>query len=274
MASDIDRLRHLYIKYDSLSASGDDVVADLRKEINNLELAILRDSIIPKVAGVLQKEATVLRCSIDCNIQSAGGKIEYSFCTDNSPLVRATLKEENNSDYVAPTRYINPINSDVLNKLSSSIVRLSELTSQIEECKAEALKCITELKEKTSTQEERTSPAIEKSHLAEIGSDKILYCRSKTCNALGRLIPNGEIIILKGSLLREDTTTTYGPKEYRADLLEKYCSLTENGYMVLSDLPPMSVSGASGLCLGRSSNGNVDWKDEHGFRLGDLKLSI
>lgn len=43
MFSEIDKLRSLYAQYDTLSASGEDVVADLRKEINNLELAYLKN---------------------------------------------------------------------------------------------------------------------------------------------------------------------------------------------------------------------------------------
>ena len=126
MATDIDKLHSLYIKYDTLAASGDDVVADLRKEINNLELAILRDSILPRVAKFLYKETSELRCNIDCSLQSIDGKIEYSFCTNNSPLVRASVSEEDNLDLISST-LATQLNPEVLKQLSSSLARLSEL---------------------------------------------------------------------------------------------------------------------------------------------------
>ena len=269
MATDIDKLRSLYIKYDTLAVSGDDVVADLRKEINNLELSILRDSILPKVAKFLYMETSELRCDIDCSLQSIDGKIEYSFCTDNSPLVRASVSEDDNLDLISSSPGT-PLNSEILKQLSSSLARLSELSSEIEDCKVEALNCVSQLQESTSTVEKPTSSIKEEVPSMEAKDGRILYCRSQTCDAKGRLLPNRDIIVLKGSILRTYATPTYGPKDFRANILARYCSLTDNGYIVLRDLPPMSVSGASGLCLGRSSNGNVDWKDEHGTRLADL----
>lgn len=269
MVSEIDKLRSLYIKYDNLAAAGDDVVADLRKEISNLELSVLRDTIIPKVAKLLYIETSELRCNIDCNLQSIDGKIEYAFCTDNSPLVRATISEVDTMDVCSPNNGAS-LNLEVLKYLSASLSRLSELSSEIESCKAEALAYISQLQEPSSKNEKQDSRAIDVAANIEPISGKILYCRSQNCDAKGRLLPNRDIIVLKGSILRTDTTPTYGPKEFRADILARFCSLTESGYIVLKDLPPMSVSGASGLCLGRSSNGNVDWKDEHGTRLADL----
>ena len=269
MASDIDHLRSLYIKSDTLAAAGDDVVADLRKEINNLELSVLKDYILPKVATLLYKETSDLRCNIDCSLQSIDGKIEYSFCTDNSPLVRASVSEDDNLDLISSTPRT-PLNTEILKQLSSSLTRLSELSSEIEYCKVEAQNCVSQLQESTSKVEKQTSSIIEEVPPMEAKDGRILYCRSQTCDAKGRLLPNRDIIVLKGSILRTNATPTYGPKDFRADILAQYCSLTDNGYIALRDLPPMSVSGASGLCLGRSSNGNVDWKDEQGTRLADL----
>lgn len=270
MATDFSKLRSLYFKYDTLAAAGEDVVADLRKEINNLELSVLRDSIIPKIAKLLYTETSELRCCIDCSLQSHNGIIEYSFCTDNSPLVRASVSGCDKLDF-GITNNISPLNSEILNDLSSTLTRLSELTSEIETYKAKIQTYISELQDSPIKEGKNIISIIDKDYPLETPVGKILYCRSQTCNAKGRLLPNGDIVILKGSVLRIDITPTYGPKEFRADILAQYCSLTDNGYIVLRDLPPMSVSGASGLCLGRSSNGNVDWKDEHGIRLTDLR---
>lgn len=271
MASEIDKLCSLYIKYDTLVAAGDDVVADLRKEINNLELSVLRDSVLPKVAKLLCKETSKLRCNIDCSLQSINEKIEYSFCTDNSPLVRGALSTVEDMKTETPDLEME-IDPEVIGKLSLSLTRLSELANEIENCKTEALGYISQLQENNSKiNGNNSSRSLEDIESAELRFGKILYCRSQMCDAKGRLLPNKDIIILKGSILRKDITPTYGPKAFRADILAQYCSLTDRGYIVLEDLPPMSVSGASGLCLGRSSNGNIDWKDEHNICLGDLK---
>lgn len=270
MITDIDKLRSLYIKYDTLSASGDDVVTDLRKEINNLELSVSRDSIIPQIAKLLYKEVSELSCNIDCNLQVLNGKIEYSFCTENSPLVRASVSDEDHFDLYQKNYGIS-LNTEILNNLSLVINRLSELTSEIESCKTETLKYLSKLQGSTSSSEKKILSSTDDENFLETQNCKILYCRSQNCDAKGKLLPNRDIIILKGSVLRTDVTPTYGPKDFREGILTRYCSLTDNGYIALRDLPPMSVSGASGLCLGRSSNGNVDWKDENGVRLTDLK---
>lgn len=270
MATGIDKLCSLYIKYDSMVAAGDDVVTDLRKEINNLEISVLRNSIIPKIAKILFKDISGLRCNIDCNLQYLNGRIEYSFCTENSPLIRASVSNNDNFD-LAPINCDTPLNSETLNNLSLSINWLSELLSEIESWKAKAIEYISQLQKTTSKHEEGILPSNDEDYSKELSEGKILYCRSQNCDAKGKLLPNRDIIILRGSILRTDATPTYGPKDFREDILAQYCSLTDRGYLALRDLPPMSVSGASGLCLGRSSNGNMDWKDEYGIRLADLK---
>lgn len=271
MAPEFDKLRSLYIKYDTFAAAGDDVVADLRKEIKNLELSYLRDVVIPKVARFLYRETSELRCRLDCNLQAIDGKIEYSFCTDDSPLVRASVTSCE-SDVEVTLKDNSECNLEVVEKLRSTLSRLSELSNEIESCKSEAFNTISHLQFTTgrTLDTKESNQAIENPH-DRTRSGRILYCRSQTCDAKGLLMPNQDIIVLKGSILRKDVTPTYGPKAFRADILEHYCSLTQYGYIVLRDLPPMSISGASGLCLGRSSNGNVDWKDEGGTRLADLK---
>lgn len=264
-------LRSLYIKYDSIVAAGNDVVADLSKEINNLEISYLRESVIPRVAKILHKEISGLRCSVGCSLQSSDGKIEYSFCTDNSPLVRGTLSTADCMDSGTPDLDM-VMAPEIIGKLSSSLNRLSELSAEIENCKSEALGYISQLKEsnckKVGNLSSRPAEDVEPT---EVLSGTILYCRSNDCNAKGKLLPDRKISILKGSLLRKDTTPTYGCVEFRLDILARYCAQTDKGYIVLSDLPPFSVSRASGLCLGRSSNGNTDWKDEYGNRLCDLE---
>ncbi|MCD8290140.1 MAG: hypothetical protein LUC91_01400 [Prevotella sp.] len=82
-----DKLRSLYKQLDTLAASGEDVVADLRKEINNLELAYLKEQALPLVAQFLASKISGLRCGIDCSFQFDGNhSINYSFCTSRTML--------------------------------------------------------------------------------------------------------------------------------------------------------------------------------------------
>ena len=90
------------------------------------------------------------------------------------------------------------------------------------------------------------------------------YIRTVGCNAEARLLNNGKIVILKGSILRIETTPTFDRKEFRQKIIDQYCTFTPNGYLVNEDLPPMSPSGASGLVQARSSNGKRDWLDKEG----------
>ncbi len=98
-------------------------------------------------------------------------------------------------------------------------------------------------------------------------SFNIFYINSVGCNAIGRLFPNGNIVILEGSILRLEMTNTYGPKKFRDQIIREYCTPIKEGYRALKDLPPMSPSRSSGLVQGRSSNGKVDWKDKDGHPL-------
>nr|DAJ08930.1 MAG TPA: DNA TOPOISOMERASE I [Caudoviricetes sp.] len=84
----IEKLQSLYRQLDSQASAGDDVVSDLRKEINNLELAYLKDEVLPQVAASLGAKIKNLRCGLDCSIQfDEEGVINYSFCTTGSMLM-------------------------------------------------------------------------------------------------------------------------------------------------------------------------------------------
>ncbi len=84
----IDKLQSLYRQLDSQASAGEDVVADLRKEINNLELAYLKEEVLPQIAASLGAKIKDLRCGLDCSIQyDEDGVINYSFCTTGSMLM-------------------------------------------------------------------------------------------------------------------------------------------------------------------------------------------
>ncbi len=98
----IVKLQSLYHQLDSLASAGDDVVSDLRKEINNLELAYLKEDVLPQVASLLGAKIKSLRCGLDCSIQfDEDGIINYSFCTTGSMLmVKDTINARTCTDPV------------------------------------------------------------------------------------------------------------------------------------------------------------------------------
>lgn len=85
------KLQNIISKYeelDKLAASGEDVVADLRKEINNLELEYLKETVFPHIANTMGSMVKGLRCQIDGALQlTEDNKIGYSFCTSRSMLM-------------------------------------------------------------------------------------------------------------------------------------------------------------------------------------------
>lgn len=85
MAKEIDRLKILYQEFDRLKDAGDDVVADIKKEMTNLELAYLKDNVFPEVAKFMASKVKNLRCGIDSSFQYDGdNNINYSFGTSES----------------------------------------------------------------------------------------------------------------------------------------------------------------------------------------------
>lgn len=99
--------------------------------------------------------------------------------------------------------------------------------------------------------------------------DSLFYISTVGCKAAARLLSNGKMTILKGSILRDCVTNSYLRKEFRSNIIHNndYCEHIETGYKVKNDLPSMSPSASSGLVQGRSSNGKLDWKDKNGIPL-------
>lgn len=76
-----------YAQLDRQNDAGEDVVRELRQEIKNLELAYLKEVVLPEVAQYLGAWVSDLRCDIDATLQRCNDMIEYSFCTSNSMLM-------------------------------------------------------------------------------------------------------------------------------------------------------------------------------------------
>lgn len=94
MIPEISKLKTLYQQLDHQQAAGEDVVADLKKEINNLELTYLKEYVFPQVAKFLASKINGLRCEVDSNFQFDGEEnVNYSFCTSGSMLfVKDSIK--------------------------------------------------------------------------------------------------------------------------------------------------------------------------------------
>lgn len=271
MAYEIERLQSLYRQLDSFAGSGDDVVADLRKEIKNLELTYMRNVVFPKIANILGDDLKHIRCDVDCNFQYLNDKISYSFCTSDSPLIKdsVAIADCRVSKQTAKSYYSD---AEIMH-LQSSLENIAELAASLSKSAETALSEFTKKNEVKATEKpasQKTIPAAEFIEQPVQHGEMLLYVKGKGCNAIGKLLPSKKVVVLKGSIIRADATNSYASKEMREDLISRFCHLTEQGYVVDRDLPAMSISGASGLCMARSSNGYVDWKDENGTRLAEI----
>lgn len=85
--TDISKLKELYESLDRLKEGGEDVVAEIRKEINNIELQYLKEDVLPEMMKTLSRKISWLRCSVDMSLQFDGGKqLDYSFCKSGSTV--------------------------------------------------------------------------------------------------------------------------------------------------------------------------------------------
>ena len=51
--ADTEKLKELYQSLDRLKASGEDVIAEIRREINNIELQYLKDNLFPEIMKII-----------------------------------------------------------------------------------------------------------------------------------------------------------------------------------------------------------------------------
>lgn len=85
--ADTSKLKNLYEFLDQLKESGEDVVAEISKEINNIELQYLKEDVFPELMKFLSLKISWLRCSVDMNLQFDGEKqLDYSFCKSGSTV--------------------------------------------------------------------------------------------------------------------------------------------------------------------------------------------
>ena len=100
-------------------------------------------------------------------------------------------------------------------------------------------------------------------------AEHLFYAKSRGCEAKGFYSSNG-FTILKGSVVAKDTTQSFSWKEKRESLLQEYTTTEGDKLVMTSDKTFSSPSTASTFCLGRSSNGWIEWKDKDGNTLDSV----
>lgn len=118
--SDYRRIEELYTTLSSIVNSGEDVLTDIKKEINNEELILLKDEIMPYLAKHIAASLQQLKCQLDVSIQYDGsGNLSYSFCKSGSKaLIRGNIKNEDLIDFKIVNDFKNN-NSILTEKLKS-----------------------------------------------------------------------------------------------------------------------------------------------------------
>lgn len=98
-----------------------------------------------------------------------------------------------------------------------------------------------------------------------------LYCKGSGANAKG-FASSGGFTVLKGSTV--STHTVPSMEVHAKSMFKLRAAMEKEGIIVdgsfTRDYEFTSPSAASTLVLGRSSNGNADWKSKDGLRLKDL----
>ena len=84
----IKQLQELYKQYEELARSGEDVVYEIKKNINNGEIEILKDDIIPNIMRQIGRTLSSLRCQLDISLQyDSSSGISYTFCKSDSDIM-------------------------------------------------------------------------------------------------------------------------------------------------------------------------------------------
>lgn len=110
-------------------------------------------------------------------------------------------------------------------------------------------------------------------HLFESGEEEtetrtLYYLPRNGCNARGIYTSEG-FTVLRGSKVLKGNSSYKGNKGREA-IIKEYCSEQDGELYLNSDYLFGTPSAAASFCLGNSSNGWKDWKDNDGNTLDDL----
>ena len=103
--------------------------------------------------------------------------------------------------------------------------------------------------------------------------DDLWFCTEKGIDA--KAVYTGKtMIVLSDSKVIKNVTDSYQGKEKRQSQMKNRVSEQEEFYMLQENMEFGSPSGASGFCLGRSSNGWDAWKNQHGQTMNDVLRKV
>ena len=97
----------------------------------------------------------------------------------------------------------------------------------------------------------------------------LFYAKRKGIVAKGYPLLDGtkSFVVLKGSLLNVEATPSFTDNRVREKVLESCVLKDKDAYELSEDYVFKAPSTACAVCLGRSSNGNTEWKLEDGTTL-------
>lgn len=97
----------------------------------------------------------------------------------------------------------------------------------------------------------------------------LFYAKRKGIVAKGYPLLDGtkSFVVLKGSLLNVEVTPSFTDNRLREKVLESCVLKDKDAYELSEDYVFKAPSTACAVCLGRSSNGNTEWKLEDGTTL-------
>lgn len=95
------------------------------------------------------------------------------------------------------------------------------------------------------------------------------YAKGRGSDAKGVYTTSG-FTVLKGSVVAKGITKSFSWGEKRNKLVNEYCIMHNNSFILDSDKTFSSPSTAADFCLGRSNNGWTTWKDQEGQTLDSI----
>lgn len=79
-----------------------------------------------------------------------------------------------------------------------------------------------------------------------------------------------QFVLVKGSVIASEVVSSFKATAARQKFIKEHCKADKGRIVLQHNVPMDSPSGASGIILGRPSNGWDDWKDSDGNKLGSV----
>ena len=79
-----------------------------------------------------------------------------------------------------------------------------------------------------------------------------------------------QFVLVKGSVIASEVVSSFKATAARQKFIKEHCKIDKGRVVLQHNVPMDSPSGASGIILGRPSNGWDDWKDSDGNKLGSV----